>query len=74
MGCSDGAGVETANPPTPLIRGAFSRRRGALMERGWTMEMKIILFPENINKFTGFFDKFLKIIHLQPIVIKRIVI
>ena len=60
MGCSDEAGVETANPPTPFIRGAFCLRGGALMERGWTMKMKIILFPENIDKFTGFFHKFLK--------------
>ena len=60
MGSGEGLRMKTANPPTPLIRGAFSRRGGALMERGWTMKMKIILFSENIDKFTGFFDKFLK--------------
>ena len=60
MGSGEGLSMKTANPPTPLIRGAFSRRGGAFMERGWTMKMKIILFPENIDKFTGFFDKFLK--------------
>ena len=56
MGCSDGAGVKAANPsekssiaPSSLAfnlpKGAFSRRGGALMERGWMRKMKIIIFP-----------------------------
>ena len=28
------------------------------------MEMKIMIFPVNIDKFTGFFNKFLKIFSL----------
>ncbi len=43
-----------------LISGAFSRRGCALMERGWMMNMKIMIFSINMCKFTGFFDKFLK--------------
>ena len=30
------------------------------MDRGWMKNMQIILFPVNIDKFTMFFDKFLK--------------
>ena len=30
------------------------------MDSGMTMEMKIMIFPEKLDKFTGFFDKFLK--------------
>ena len=55
-----GGKVKAANPPTPFLKGTFSRRVGALMKRGWIRKMKIILFPVNIDKFTGFFDKFLK--------------
>ncbi len=31
-----------------------------LMDSGMTVEMKIMIFPEKLDKFTGFFDKFLK--------------
>ena len=31
------------------------------MNPGMAKEMKIIQFPVNIDKFTGFFDKFLKV-------------
>ncbi len=60
MEFSDAARVKAANPPTPLVRGAFSRRGGVFMDSGLTMNMKIIVFPVNIDKFTGFFDKYLK--------------
>ena len=43
-----------------LLRGAFSRRGGALMERGWMKNMKIMIFSVKFDKFTGFFDKFPK--------------
>ncbi len=43
-----------------LPRGAFSRRGVALMEARITAIMKIMIFPVNIEKFTMFFDKFLK--------------
>ncbi len=35
-------------------------RGGVVMDSGLTMNMQIIIFPVNIDKFTGFFDKFLK--------------
>ena len=38
------------------------RGEGALMERGWMKNMQIIIFSIKFYKFTGFFDKFLKII------------
>ena len=31
-----------------------------LMGSGMPMEMKVMIFPEKYDKFTGFFDKFLK--------------
>ena len=31
------------------------------MDAGMTMEMKIMIFPVKFDKFTGFFDKLLKI-------------
>ena len=79
MGFIDGARVKGANPPSPVgsvpsIRGfvatqdeaerAFSRRGGALMGPGVAMKMKVMIFPVKFDKFTGFFDKFLKIISL----------
>ena len=70
----DGASVMATNHPTvvfePPVPGGFeppnrsgssSAGRGeALMESRMTKEMKIIQFPANIDKFTAFFDKFLK--------------
>ena len=35
-------------------------RGGVLMDLEMTRKMKIIQFPANIDKFTGFFGKFLK--------------
>ncbi|GEM_PF-2139924 len=35
-------------------------REGVFMASGVARKLKIILFPVNIDKFTGFFDKFLK--------------
>ena len=35
-------------------------RGGVLMDLRKTMKMKIIQFPVNIDKLTGFFDKYLK--------------
>ena len=35
-------------------------RGGALMDLNVTRIIKIIQFPENIDKLTGFFDKYLK--------------
>ncbi|MCY4381824.1 MAG: hypothetical protein OXE44_01585 [Nitrospinae bacterium] len=40
-------------------RGSAAARSGtALMDTRTAGEMKIIIFPVNIDKFTGFFDKF----------------
>ncbi len=39
-------------------------RAAALMDAGADGEMEIIQFPVNFDKFTGFFDKFLKIYHI----------
>ena len=36
------------------------RREGVLIDSGVTRKTKIIQFPENIDKFTVFFDKYLK--------------
>ena len=44
--------------------GAFSRRGSTLMRPGMTREMIIMIFSIKFDKFTGFFDKFLKIISL----------
>ena len=38
-----------------LLRGAFSRRGGALMESGMMKKMKIIIFSIKLDKFTGVF-------------------
>ena len=57
MELSDGARVKTTIPRSGLIT---VRRGGALMDLRITAEMKIIQFPENFDKFTGFFDKYLK--------------
>ena len=35
-------------------------RGGVVMDLGLAMNMQIIIFPVNIDKFTGFFDKYLK--------------
>ena len=60
MGWGDGARVRATNPPTPLVRGAFSRRRSDGNGLRNDTEMKIIIFPVKCDKFTGLFDKFLK--------------
>ena len=53
---------DTRSPLAPdLLRGAFSRRGVALMDSRMTAIMKIMIFPVNFDKFTVFFDKFLKI-------------
>ena len=44
----------------PCSRFVTESRGGALMERGWMMNMKIMIFPVKYDKFTMFFDKFLK--------------
>ena len=44
-----------------LLRGAFSRRGVALMDSRMTAIIKIMIFPVKFDKFTVFFDKFLKI-------------
>ncbi len=45
-----------------LLRGAFSHREVALMDARIKAIMKIIIFSIKFDKFTGFFDKLLKII------------
>ena len=51
--------LATANPPSSVgERSLLARVR--LMESIVTQKMKIIQFPVNIDKFTGFFDKYLK--------------
>ncbi|MCY3823726.1 MAG: hypothetical protein OXG62_07640, partial [Nitrospinae bacterium] len=75
MESGDGASVKAADPSEKysntrssrafdLLKGAFSRRGGALMGSGMTREIKIMIFSIKLDKFTGFFDKFLKIISL----------
>ena len=75
MESGDGAGVKAADPSEKssnarssrafdCLRGAFSRRGGALMGSGMTRIMKIIIFSIKLDKFTWFFDKLLKIISL----------
>ena len=61
MGWGDGARVRATNPPTPLVKGAFSRRRSDGNGFRSGTEMKIMIFSIKLDKFTGFFDKFLKI-------------
>ena len=43
-----------------LSRGAFSRRGRRLVDSRATAIIKIMIFSINMDKFTGFFDKFLK--------------
>ena len=58
MESGDGARVKTAIPRSGLI--TVRRRGGVDVDFNVTVEMKIIQFPENIDKLTGFFDKYLK--------------
>ncbi len=44
----------------PCSRFVTESRGGALMDSGMTMEMKIMIFSIKLDKFTMFFDKFLK--------------
>ena len=71
MESGDGVRMKTANPSEKsanarsslafdLVRGAFSRRGVALMDSGLISKIKIIQFPENIDKFPTNFDKYLK--------------
>ena len=71
---SDAARGKAANhpaavsgPPVPAWSGrpdrsglSNARREEALMDARTAKEMKIMIYPVNIDKFTGFFDKFLK--------------
>ena len=57
MESGDGARVKTAIPRSGLIT---VNRGGVDVDLLVTAEMKIIQFPENIDKFTSYFDKFLK--------------
>ena len=43
-----------------FLRGAFSRRGVALAGSRIEAIMKIMIFPVKFDKFTGFFDKYLK--------------
>ena len=71
--CGEREGGESpaavSGPPVPAWsdrpdRSGLSnaRREEALMDARTAKEMKIMIYPVNIDKFTGFFDKFLKII------------
>ena len=66
MESGNGARVKTAISRSGQILASRSclitvRRRGVEhMDLEMRMKMKIIQFPENIDKFTGFFDKYLK--------------
>ena len=75
MESGDGVRVKTAIPEergqltscpyegvnlAPLSRFITESRGGVLMGSSVAMKMKIIQFPENIDKFTTFFDKYLK--------------
>ena len=53
----DRSRVKTAIPRSGLCT---ARRGGVLMNLEMTKKMKIIQFPVNIDKLTGFFDKYLK--------------
>ena len=62
-----GARVKAAIFPALVCFALISRtgfitmsRGGVVMELGLTMNMQIIIFSVNIDKFTGFFDKYLK--------------
>ena len=55
------SGVRTRVKTAIAHSGLITVNRGvALMVSGVTKKMEIIQFPENIDKFTGFFDKYLK--------------
>ena len=45
---------------TPRSGLITASRGGAIMDLRMTKKMKIIQFPVNIDKFTTFFDKYLK--------------
>ena len=75
MESGDGVRVKTAIPEecgqltscpyegvnlAPLSRLSTESRGGVLMDSSVTKKMKIIQFPVNIDKLTGFFDKYLK--------------
>ena len=57
MESGDGTRVMTAISRSVLLT---VNRGGALMDLNVTRIIKIIQFPVNIDKFTGFFDKYLK--------------
>ena len=57
MESGDGTRVKTTIAHSVLI---IVNRGGALMDLNVTRKTKIIQFPENIDKFTMFFDKYLK--------------
>ena len=67
------ASVRVLHRVTPFARALFRARAeasprvlhparaAALMGAGAGREMKVMIFPVKLDKFTGFFDKFLKI-------------
>ena len=57
MESGNGGRVKTAIPCSGLNT---ESRGGVLMDLRKTKKMEIIQFPENIDKLTGFFDKYLK--------------
>ena len=57
MESGDRARVKTTIPRSGL---STVSRGGALMDLRITKKMKIIQFPVNIDKFTSYFDKYLK--------------
>ena len=78
------ASVRVLDRVMPLARALFRARAeasprvlhparpAALMDAGAGREMKIMIFPVKLDKFTGFFDKFLKIYRIGRKVIFRI--
>ena len=54
--------VDRSRVKTAITRSGLctARRGGVLMNLEMTKKMKIIQFPENIDKFTSYFDKLLK--------------
>ena len=59
MESGDRARVKTTSPPSSVgERLLLARVR--LMDLNVTKKMKIIIFPVKYDKFTGFFDKYLK--------------
>ena len=57
MESGDRVRMKTAIPRSGLNT---ESRGGVLMDLRKTRKTKIIQFPVNIDKFTGFFDKYLK--------------